>query len=38
LFQACNQARYARQSTNAELLSLVSRTASVLTELKGIKA
>lgn len=38
LFQACNQARYARQSTNAELISLASRAESVLTELKGINA
>ncbi|HWF18517.1 MAG TPA: hypothetical protein VG754_04590, partial [Verrucomicrobiae bacterium] len=38
LFQACNQARYAREATNAELVSLISRLESTLDELKKMKA
>ncbi len=38
LFQACNQARYAPQSTNEELVSLAGRAETILGELKGIKA
>ena len=38
LFHACNQARYAPQSTNEELVSLIPKTEAVLNELKKIKA
>ncbi len=38
LFHACNQARYAPQSTNEELISLIPRLESALNELKQIKA
>jgi hypothetical protein len=38
LFQSCNQARYAHQGTNEELISLISRLESALNELKKIKA
>ncbi len=38
LFQACNQARYAHQSTNEELVSLIPRVESALNALKKIKA
>ena len=37
LFQACNQARYAHESTNEELVSLISKTETALEELKKIK-
>jgi hypothetical protein len=36
LFQACNQARYARQANNEELLSLVPKFELALSELKKI--
>jgi hypothetical protein len=38
LFQACNQARYARESTNAELVSLIPKTETALNNLKNIRA
>jgi hypothetical protein len=38
LFQTCNQARYARQSTNEELISLIPKVESALNELKKLKA
>jgi hypothetical protein len=38
LFQACNQARYARQSSNEELVSLIPTVEFVVTELKKIPA
>ena len=38
LFQTCNQARYAPQSTNEELVSLVPKVESALNELKKLKA
>ena len=38
LFQTCNQARYAPQSTNAELVSLVPKVESALNDLQKIKA
>jgi ribosomal protein S18 acetylase RimI-like enzyme len=38
LFQACNQARYAPQSTNEELISLIPKTEAALGELRKIKA
>ncbi|MDB6124580.1 MAG: hypothetical protein JWQ71_3573 [Pedosphaera sp.] len=38
LFHACNQARYARHSTNQELLSLIPKVKTALDELKKIKA
>jgi hypothetical protein len=38
LFLACNQARYARQSSNEELISLIPTVEYVLTELKKIPA
>lgn len=38
LFHACNQARYAPQSTHEELVSLIPKTEAVLNELKKIKA
>lgn len=37
LFHACNQARYARQSTNAELVSLIPKTELALNQLKQLK-
>jgi hypothetical protein len=36
LFQSCNQARYARQNSNEELVSLIPTLEFVLTELKKI--
>lgn len=38
LFQACNQARYARQATNAELVSMIPRVESALNQLKKVQA
>ncbi len=38
LFQACNQARYARQDSNEELASLIPLLEGVLAELKKIPA
>lgn len=38
LFQSCNQARYAQQSTNEELVSLIPKLEIALNELKKIKA
>lgn len=38
LFQSCNQARYAPQSTNEELVSLIPKLEAALNELKKIKA
>jgi hypothetical protein len=38
LFQACNQARYARQNSNEEMVSLIPQLESVLAELKKIPA
>ncbi len=38
LFQSCNQARYARQSTHEELESLVPKLQSAVNELKKLKA
>ena len=38
LFQACNQARYARQGSNEELAALIPTVEFVLTELKKIPA
>ncbi len=38
LFQSCNQARYAQQSTNEELVSLIPKLETALSELKKIKA
>ena len=37
LFQTCNQARYARQSTNEELMSLIPKVESAMAELKDLK-
>jgi len=37
LFQACNQARYARQKTSQELASLVPRVESIVGELQRLK-
>lgn len=37
LFQTCNQARYSRQSTNGELVSLIPKVESALNELKKVK-
>ncbi|HEX4646586.1 MAG TPA: hypothetical protein VH598_13365, partial [Verrucomicrobiae bacterium] len=37
LFQACNQARYSRQNTNGELVSLIPKVESALNELKKVK-
>lgn len=36
LFQMCNQARYAQETTNAELLSLISRVEAALSDLKKL--
>jgi hypothetical protein len=38
LFHACNQARYARQGTNAELVSLIPKVEAALNHLKQLKA
>ncbi|MDB6020299.1 MAG: hypothetical protein JWQ04_156, partial [Pedosphaera sp.] len=38
LFQTCNQARYARQTTNAELVSLVPKVETALNDLKKVNA
>ncbi|HEX3800444.1 MAG TPA: BatD family protein [Verrucomicrobiae bacterium] len=38
LFQLCNQARYGRQSTNAELVSLIPKVEAAMNDLKKIKA
>jgi hypothetical protein len=38
LFQVCNQARYGRESTNQELLSLIPKLESAINDLKSIKA
>jgi hypothetical protein len=38
LFQTCNQARYARQGTTGELVSLLPKVESVLRELRKIQA
>jgi len=38
LFQACNQARYARQSTNKELISLIPDAEAALEQVRKIKA
>jgi hypothetical protein len=38
LFLACNQARYSRQSTNEELISLIPLLESAIAELKKIKS
>ncbi|MEO6336845.1 MAG: BatD family protein [Verrucomicrobiota bacterium] len=37
LFQACNQARYAQQSSRAELALFIPKTADALTALKNLK-
>ncbi|HZV35989.1 MAG TPA: tetratricopeptide repeat protein, partial [Verrucomicrobiae bacterium] len=36
LFQMCNQARYAHETSNAELVSLISRVEGALNELKSL--
>ncbi len=38
LFQLCNQARYGRQSTNEELVSLIPKVEAAMNDLKKIKA
>ncbi len=38
LFQICNQARYGRQSTNEELVSLIPKVEAAMNDLKKIKA
>jgi hypothetical protein len=38
LFQACNQARYANQSTNEELVSLIPRLETALADLRNFRA
>jgi hypothetical protein len=38
IFQACNQARYAHESTNAQLVSMMARVEAALNELRRVKA
>jgi hypothetical protein len=38
LFQLCNQARYGRQSTNEELVSLIPKVEAAMNDLKKLKA
>ena len=38
LFQKCNQARYGRESTNEELVSLIPKVEAAMNDLKKINA